>query len=238
MHRVLQGRLRAATAIALLRANARFWPTVLPDVRRELRRWDRRAAAIPDPALRAQAVAKLRDERFNAEVAATLATLVPSARRRVAVEAIVALQVMYDYLDGLTEQPDADPLGGARELHRAFVDAFTLVGPPAEYYRRGADGSTKHDGGYLAALVEACRCGLRALPGAPAVAPAAYGVVTRCGEAQARTHAVALLGARQLRAWAQAQPEARVLQWQEVAAGAAASVLAAHALIALAGDPA
>jgi len=238
---VLGGRIRGTPAIALLRANARFWPTVLPDVRRELRRWDRRAAAIPDPALRAQALAKLRQERCNAEVAATLATLVPPPRRRRAVEAIVALQVMYDYLDGLTEQPSADPLAGARRLHRAFVDAFTLVGPRAGYYASGAGAGAggsgnDDDGGYLAALVETCRHGLRALPAAPVIAPVARGVVTRCGEAQARTHAVAHAGVEQLRAWARAQPEARALQWHEVAAGAAASVLAAHALIALAGD--
>src|SRR5215212_2244230 len=89
----------AAATVALVRANVRFWPSVLPDVRRELRRWDRRAEAIPDPVLRDQALAKLRHERFNTEVAATLATLVPPVRRHAAVEAIVALEVMYDYLD-------------------------------------------------------------------------------------------------------------------------------------------
>src|SRR6185312_10415884 len=101
------------------------------------------------------------------------------------------------------------------------------------YYHGEAD-----DGGYLAALVEVCRRSLLALPAAVVVAPVARAVATRCGEAQARTHAVALTGVEQLRAWALAQPEARALQWQEVAAGAASSVLVAHALSALAGDPA
>src|SRR5215218_1030654 len=111
------GRNAATEAtVALVRANARFWPTVFPAVRRELRRWDRRAHTIPDPALRSQALAKLRNERFNAEVAATLATLVAPVRRREVTEAIVALEVMYDYLDGLGEQSVHDPLADGRQL--------------------------------------------------------------------------------------------------------------------------
>lgn len=227
--------MSAATTVALARANVRFWPTVFPDVRRELRRWDRRAQAIPDGALRAQALTKLRHERFNTEVAATLATLVAPVRRRHAVEAIVALEVMYDYLDGLTEQPLPEPLADGRRLYRAFADATAATGPLPDYYggRPRCD-----DGGYLHELVEACRHGLWSLPAAPLVAPVASVVLTRCGEAQTRTHAAATLGSKQLQTWAELQSETGALRWPEVAAGAAASVLAGHALIALAGDPA
>jgi len=227
--------MSAAATVALVRANARFWPTVFPDVRRELRRWDQQAQAIPDDVLRAQALAKLGRERFNTEVAATLATLVSPARRHHAVEAIVALEVMYDYLDGITEEPSLDPLADGRRLYRAFADATAPAGPFADYQR---DRPRRDDGGYLAALAAACRHGLWSLPAAPVVAPVAMAVLARCGEAQTRTHAVAGLGSEQLQAWARAQPEIRALRWPEVAAGAAASVLAAHALIALAGDPA
>jgi tetraprenyl-beta-curcumene synthase len=236
MARQARGRgTSAAATVALVCANARFWPTVFPDVRRELRRWDRRAQAIPDGTLRAQALAKLRHERFNTEVAATLATLVAPVRRREAIEAIVALEVMYDYLDGLTEQPSPEPLSSGRSLYRAFADATAATGPLADYY---GGRSQRDDGGYLSALVEACRHGLWSLPAAPAIAPVANVVLARCGEAQTRTHAVAALGRRQLQTWAGQQPEHRTLRWPEVAAGAAASVLAGHALIALAGDPA
>lgn len=224
-----------AATVALVGANARFWPTVLPEVRRELCRWDRLAHAIPDPALRGQALSKLRDERFNAEVAATLATLVAPVRRTEAIEAIVALQVMYDYLDGLTEQPAAEPLADGRQLYRALVDAFAPAGPLCDHYRHHPQ---RDDGGYLAALAMTCQRALWSLPAAPVVAPVACAVVVRCGEAQTRTHAVARLGTGQLSAWASGQPEAGVLRWWEVASGAAASVLAGHALIALAADPA
>src|SRR5215213_10066368 len=225
----------AAAAVALVRANTRFWPTVFPEVRRELRRWDRQAQAIPDDMLRAQALAKLRHERFNTEVAATLATLVTPVRRHHAVEAIVALEVMYDYLDGITEQSSSDPLADGRRLYRAFADTVAPAGPFADYH---GPHPRRDDGGYLAALAGACRHGLWSLPAAPVVAPVVSAVLARCGEAQTRTHAVARLGPGQLQAWAQTQPEIRALRWPEVAAGAAASVLAGHALIALAGDPA
>ncbi|MBS1869486.1 MAG: DUF2600 family protein [Actinobacteria bacterium] len=225
----------AAAKLALLRANVRYWPSVFPGVRRELAKWDRRAQEIPDATLREQAVAKLREERFNTEVAATLATRVPRARRRTAVAAIVALEVMYDYLDGLTEQPARRPLANGRQLYRAFADATACCGPLADYYRHHPQ---HDDGGYLAALVTTCRYAMWSLPAAQVVAPAIAEVLARCGEAQTRTHAVAQLGAGQLRAWASAQPEAGAMRWLEVAAAAAASVLAAHALIALAADPA
>ena len=236
MARQARGRgASTAATVALVRANARFWPTIFPDVRRELHRWDRQARAIPDADLRAQAQAKLRHERFNTEVAATLATLASPRRRHAATQAIVALEVMYDYLDGLSEQPVADPLANGRQLYRAFADAAAPAGPLADHYRHHP---AQDDGGYLAALASTCRRALWSLPAAPAVAPVARAVLLRCGEAQTRTHAVARLGRRQLRAWALAQPEAGALCWWEVAAGAAASVLAGHALVALAADPA
>lgn len=226
--------MSASVAVALMRANARFWPTVLPEVRRELRGWDRRAAAIPDRVLREQALAKLSEERFNTEVAATLATLVPPIRRWRAIQAIVAFQVAYDYLDGLTEQPVPRPLAAGRQLYRAFGDALAPAGPPVDHYRHHPRGD---DGGYLHALVACARSAFWSLPAAPAVAPAARAVAARCGEAQTRTHAIPQLGVDPLRAWARAQPEAGRMRWWEIAAGAAASVLAVHALVALAADP-
>ncbi len=237
MARQARGRGSAAAAtVALVRANARFWPAVFPQVQRELRAWDRRAQTIPDAALREQALEKLRHERFNTEVAATLATLVPAPRRRDVTEAIVALEVMYDYLDGISEQPGSDPLADGRQLYCALTDVVVLpAGPLADHYRHHPRGD---DGGYLAALAATARRALWSLPAASVVAPTLRAVLARCGEAQTRTHATARLGVAQLEAWAAAQPEADRLRWSEVAAGAAASVLAGHALVALAGDPA
>jgi hypothetical protein len=129
----LSAEARAATALA--RANARYWPTVLPHVHRGLRHWQERAHRIPDPILRELATSKIAHERFNTEVAATLATLAPRAHRRLATEAIVPLQVMYDYLDGLSEMPAPDPLGTSRLLFSAFTNSLAPEhADPVDYY--------------------------------------------------------------------------------------------------------
>jgi tetraprenyl-beta-curcumene synthase len=221
--------------LALVRANALYWPAVLPRVHRELSRWKAHAWDIPDPTLRAQAIAKLEDESFNTEVAATLATLVPRRQRSRVIAVTVALQVMYDYLDGLSEQPARDSLGNSRTLFGAFEVAFaTERVEPTDYYRRHPQSD---DNGYLEALVETCQDAFRGLPRAVAVAPVARGAAMRCGEAQGRTHAIPSSGVDQLAAWATSGARDTGLTWWEYAAGATASVLALHALIAAAADP-
>jgi len=216
-----------AAGLALVRANARYWTTVAPAVRAELRRWDERAAAIPDPTLQALARAKLREERLNAEVAATLATVAPRAHRRDVVAAIVALEVMYDYLDALTERPSPDPLGSGRELFRAFTDAVAL---DVEHHR-------PTDDGYLQALRDTVRAALSRLPAAAEIAQVACSSAARCAEAQIRLHAAPLLGDGQLEQWARREAAGGDLEWRESFAGSAASVLAIHAVIAAAADP-
>lgn len=232
---------------ALVLANARYWTTVAPLVRTQLSQWQRRARAIPEPLLQALATGKLREERFNVETAATLATLAPRARRRRAAEAIVALQVAYDYLDALTEPPAgaqllADPLEGGRRLHRALIDAVTPAGAPQDRPRGGAGGDYCRDlphagdGGYLQELVDTARRAFAQLPSATAVATVARASAERCAQAQARAHASTGSGGRELESWARGQAAGGTLGWPEWLAGAQASVLAQHALIAAAAE--
>lgn len=216
-------------------ANLRYWSTVARQVRRELRRWDARACQIGDPVLRGHARSKLDEERFNAEVAATLATLAPRRHRRQAVAATVAFQVMYDYLDAVGEQPVADPLRNGHQLYRAFSDALSDADCAEDGYY--VHHPQSDDGGYLRALVTVCRAAFHSLPSAAAVAPVAQRTAIRCGEAQTRTHALPREGLAQLAAWAAAEAEGTELTWWELAAGAAASVLSIHALIAAAAHP-
>jgi tetraprenyl-beta-curcumene synthase len=219
----------------MARANARYWPAVLPRVHSGLRRWEREAGAIPGGRLREIALGKLAEERFNTEVAATLATLAPRRHRAGAIDAIVPLQVMYDYLDGLSEEPAGDPLTNSRQLFGAFTDALTPgITQPADYfaYAPGCD-----DGGYLEALVGACRQAFARLPGAAVVAPVARLAAQRCGESQTRTHAIDALGLEQLSAWATVEARGTDLAWWEYTAGGTASILCVHALIAAAADP-
>jgi tetraprenyl-beta-curcumene synthase len=236
MARALSDRQLAARAgLALGVANVRYWPSVWPLVRAELRRWELRARAIDDHELRGLALAKLHTEAFNAEVAATLATLAPVSQRKHVVAAIVALELLFDYLDGLTENPSGEPLRDAGSLFEAFTDALD---PDAEsgrdYYRHS---SSRDDGGYLDALSSAVRAAVAELPSSAAIQQSAARSAARCAEAQIRIHAEPRLGAAQLQEWAEREAQGTGLGWRELAAGGASSVLTVHALIAAAAAP-
>ncbi len=227
--------LTARACLALIIANARFWFTVAPHVRKQLNYWEQRARAIPDATLQALALAKLHDESFNAEVAATLATLAPSAARPHVIEAIVALEVMYDYLDGLTEQRTTDPLRDGGQLFTALSDAVKTEAeaePDYYRYRQGLD-----DDGYLQELRGTVQAVLTQLPATQSIADVAASRALRCAEAQVRIHAAHQNGVEQLQHWATSRSGATTLEWREFLAATAASVLALHALIALAANP-
>ncbi len=227
-------RLLARAGLALVLANARYWTTVAPEVRVQLARWRTRAGKIEDPELRTLALHTLQAEGFAAEVAATLATLTPRRHRTAAIRGIVALEVMYDYLDGLTEQPTPDPLANGRQLFKAFTDALDpSAGLDEDYYRHHPSGG---DGGYLQELAASVSETLACLPKAQALAPTMLGAAARCTEAEILTHAATLSNTSLAEQWARETTNCSGLDWREYLAGAASSVLAVHALIALAGD--
>lgn len=224
----------ARVALALVIAHARYLSSVAPLVRSQLRRWDARAAEIPDLRLQGLALGKLRNERFDFEAVAMIATIAPARYRERAVEAIMALQVMFAYLDALTEQPTADPIRDGLQYSRAFVDAVTVSTPPrGDYYAyyRG-DG----DGDYLSDLAAAARGALLGLPAVDSIAEVISTAAARCAEAQVRVHAAARTGNEQLQRWATHEARGTELQWREWLFGAMGSVIAAHALIASAAD--
>ena len=174
-----------------------------------------------------------------------LATLAPRSHRRDAVEAIVALELLFDYLDGLTERPSADPLGEGERLFGAYTDALA-VGSESnggaldsnhdEPARR--DEPRWADGGYLEELSGAVRAALQRLPAAAVIAQVSRVSAARSAQAQIRMHAASQLGTEQVETWARSETGGTGLQWRELLAGAASSVLAVHALIAAAADPA
>ena len=221
---------------------------------RQLARWERAADAIGDPKARAVALAKLRDEHFNVQVAATLATLAPRRHRSDVIEAIVALQVMYDYLDLLTERPMADPPRDERRLFGALIDSVSGL----LLARRKSFELPQDDcGGYLERLSRAVLLAFARLPGAPAVAAVARGAAERCAEAQVLHHSASRSGSyhgarsgsywgslaepcsgiADLCGWATPGAAGTGLGWPEYLAGSTASVLSMHALIAAAADP-
>jgi tetraprenyl-beta-curcumene synthase len=228
-------RLTVRTGAALVRANVRYWSGVAPQVRRELRRWSARARMIPDPQLRAIAVGKLQTEHFNAEVAATLATTAPAAHRGRAVEAIVALEVLYDYLDGLTESPAPDPLLDGGDAYREFTAIFD-DDPPVPHAHEGA-GAPASDGGYISELCSTVKAAVATLPSSSVVASAGRHAAERCAAGQVRVHAAAQLGGDRLeRPGRERNGVEQGRDWRERLAGAVASVLVVHALIAAAAD--
>lgn len=234
------GRVRLGASLgplgALVIANLRYWPTVAPATARELSRWQAPAEAIGDRGLRALALEKLHREHFNAQVAATLATLAPRRARTETVQAIVALELLFDYLDGRTEQLGDRVLEQSAALFAPLVDAVA-IGAESALGAEAQAGGAHADWGYLLALSARTRTRFRALPGAVTVAPLAAAALERCAQAQTRIHAVEALGVGQLREWARHDARDSGLGWREYAAGCASSVLACHALIAAAADP-
>jgi tetraprenyl-beta-curcumene synthase len=220
-------RLIARAAIALVVTNVRYWAFIAPSVRSELSRWQLQAEAIDDLELRALALAKLRGEGFHAEAAAMLATVAPRPHRGAVVEAIVAIEVLFDYLDGLTERPSEDPLRDGERAFKALIDAVSARAP--EPRRDGEE--------YLEALARTVAAAVASLPGTAAIADVAQRTAQLGTNAQVRMHAVPQLGSGPLRLWASAEAEGTDLEWRELAAGAASSVLVLHALIVAAAHP-
>jgi tetraprenyl-beta-curcumene synthase len=223
----------------------RYLLAILPQVGRELEQWRARAASIPDPHLRASADEAL-SKRGNVEGAALFATLVPDARRGAAVRALVAYQTAYNYLDALSELPSADPIANARELHQALLVALEPGAEHPAYYehslqhghsRQNADAMQLADGGYLQAIVDACRKALVDLPSYALAAPTARAAAARIVDYQALNLSRSQGGHGALQRWAgEATPVGSGLAWWETAA-ASGSSLAVHALIATAATP-
>jgi tetraprenyl-beta-curcumene synthase len=215
---------------------SRYWLTIWPLARHALNGWKQLASSIPDAGLRRLALATHHDEHLNAEGAAIFATLAPWRLTPVLVRGLVAYQVLFDYLDTITEQPESSP-ADARRLHRALLDALDPARPahPSDWYPPDL---ARHDGGYMAELVDVCRRSVTRLPTYGAVAPVALRMAKRSGEVQAINHDTPGRRSDQLRAWARDHPDLlNDLQWWEFAASASSS-LGVHALLALATDTA
>jgi tetraprenyl-beta-curcumene synthase len=218
----------------LLNALGRYWVTVFPAVRRELKHWTKRAELIPDPALRRLARYVLGQERLNSEGAALFAILAPLRRRTSVVRLLVGFQVLYDYLDVLTEQPNSALPRLSRRLNRALTSALGAMPPPDGYYTDEAHGP---DGGYLDELIATCRKEVDRLPSAAVAVPFAITAARRSAAGQTESHAAASATSTSLMHWATTtRPVALDLDWWEIAA-ASESSLVIHALLASAAIP-
>lgn len=228
----LLGRIR--TVLSVVAALATYQRAVLPQVRGELRRWERWTVKIPDLVLRDAALSTLKEKSSNVEATAVFAILTPRSQRSSALRAMTALQTTIDYLDTLGEQLSDEPLEDGMALHEAIVDAITPGAPHSDWYRLHPQ---TEDGGYLAALVATCQREVATLPSTDTVLVTAQHAARRCAEGQSYTHAAveSERGSQELKAWAAALDEPGEYFWWELAAGASSSV-ALHALIAAAAN--
>jgi tetraprenyl-beta-curcumene synthase len=239
---LLSGRdhtIRGGSIRLFATAAVRYWLGVFPAARATQRRLLPRAAAIPDPLLRADALASHSDKGSNSEGLAALAVLAPAPRRAELARSLVAYQLMLDYLDGVSERPTPDPLANGLCLHRAFEVALDPDAPHADYY---AHAPADEDGGYLIELIETCRAPLRELPSYEAARGALLRQARLGCESQALNHALRFVAVdQQLDEWAaRTAAEAGLepgFEWWELIAAAAASSLCVGALLALAATP-
>jgi tetraprenyl-beta-curcumene synthase len=211
----------------------RYLFRILPAARSELAHWRERAEMIPSPALRAQASAALL-KRGNIEGAALFATLAPPRYRSRTVSALVAFQSAYNYLDALSELPSEDPVANGAQLHQALLVALHPHAAHGDYYEHNRDTG---DGGYLVAMVDACRGALAGLPSFDMVASTARSAAGRIVDFQSLNLSDTQGGHDGMRKWATEEtPPGSGLRWFETAA-ATGSSLAVHALIAAAAAP-
>lgn len=211
----------------------RYYRYILPEVRRSLAGWQDLAGTIPDAELRKQALASLAKKQFHCEGGAVYAA-VSLANRHQLIPLIVAFQTISDYLDNLCDRSTSMDGRDFRQLHCAMLDAVQPDNEPADYY---AFHPEKEDGGYLRALVTACRQAIGALPAYGKVKPTVVRLVGLYGDLQVYKH---LPHAEREDAlfqwWNEHRDEYPDLLWQEFAA-ATGSTLGVFMLFAAASDP-
>jgi tetraprenyl-beta-curcumene synthase len=217
---------------ALARAVVRELGWGLRAVSVELSRWRQRAAAIPDPRLREDALHALDAKRGHTDGAALFWTL-PDRRDPELLRLLVAYEVIYDYLDNVSERGAEAGVRDGRHLFCALADAVDPDAPQRDPYR---DHPWRDDGGYLQALVEDCRRGCRRLPAFATVRPYLELETARVPVLALNHELDPARRDAALRAWAAAElGQQDGLRWYEASAAASQSVVV-FALLALAAE--
>ncbi len=202
-------------------------------VAREEHRWRTLAAAIPDRPIREDALSALRDKRGQTDGAALFSTL-PRARNPNLLRLLVAYQIIWDFLDSVSERGAGAGQANGRQLHLALIDALDPGRPLSDYYRHNP---WREDGGYLNTLVSVCRESCVRLPAYERVRDL---VVQEAGRAQVLAINHDLDPSRRdttLEAWAHSEfPQPGGATWFELS-GACSAGLSIFALLALASEP-
>jgi tetraprenyl-beta-curcumene synthase len=149
---------------------------------------------------------------------------------------LVAYELIWDLLDNLSERAAAAGQTDGRQLHLAIAEAINPSVAISDYYRHHP---WHEDGGYLRALVEACREGCAQLPSYPRVRELAVRDARLAQVLAVNHHPDASHRDATLKRWADEHFPNRQegTSWWEIT-GAASAPLTIHALLALAAEPA
>jgi tetraprenyl-beta-curcumene synthase len=226
------GRIPSVQAKALVLATVRELCWGLRAVLREVQTWRAVAEAIPDPAIRQDALGALKDKRGNIDGAALFWTL-PTLRRAGLLRLLVTYEIMCDFLDSVSERGAAAGLANGRQLHLAFTEALDPSLPISDYYLYHP---SRDDGGYLRLLVELCRAICVCLPSYGAIRPTLVRAAT-LAQVQGVNHELDPdLRDAALQEWVAKEFSDRLgLSWFELS-GAASTWISVLALLAVASD--
>ncbi len=235
----MPGAVKDASRVALRQVRALVVAVVrelcwgLPAVSEEVEDWRGRAAAIPDNAIREDALSSLESKRGNTDGAA-LFWILPDTRRPDLLRLLVTYEIMCDFLDSISERGAAAGLANGRQLHLAFTEALDPGAPISDYYLYHP---WRDDGGYLRLLVELCRAACLLLPSYMAIRPALIRAAT-LAQVQGLNHELdPHLRDVTLRDWVAREFADRLgLAWYELS-GSASTWISVLALLALASEP-
>lgn len=211
----------------------KYYRYILPEVRKQLRRWRHRAESIPDQELRAQALASISSKQFHCEGGAVYAAINIRSRQRL-IPLIVAFQTISDYLDNLCDRSTSLDENDFRLLHQSMLDAVDPKAPIKDYYALHQE---QEDGGYLRDLVTACQSIVSELPAYDVVKDHVIKLVSLYCDLQVYKHIHPDEREQALEAWwKQHQQDYPSLHWNEFAA-ATGSTLGVFMLMAAATHP-
>lgn len=145
----------------------RVYRDIMPAVHARLTYWRKRAGAIPNRELKAQALASIEQKTFHCEGGAIIA-LTALGKKNDAIRFIVAYQTISDYLDNLCDRSTSLVPEDFAALHEVMTDALTPGATPRQYYRFRED---QDDGGYLVELMQACQSVLQKVPNYAIIQP-------------------------------------------------------------------
>lgn len=197
-----------------------------------MRSWRKRAEAIPDPAVREDAIHAITEQRPHIDGAA-LFTILPKTRSNDLLRLLVSYEVIWDFLDNLNERTAQQGLASGLQLHLALIEALDDQTPISDFYHH----IPRHkDNQYLRGLVTTCKETYTRLPSSRQLAHPLLHEARR-SQVCALNHAPDHVERDDaLKAWARTEfPNGHEATWFELTA-AASTDLTIFALLALASN--